>query len=270
MGNENIDIATVIWKFRAALALSLGGVLYSLIIHKRSKASRSPNCKRQANSKGNHLHFDPQASDKHEENNTESRQPNIESTKGYSRAEKDTHEQEIKNLRNTVRILKERESNLEIELLEYNGLKEQETTVMELQNRLKLNKMEAKFFALKIESLQADIRRFEEQMADYKKVVADLEAARAKIKMLKKRIKSEDEHSEKQSLDFQQRFEKMQEDEQKIVSEVEELRKTNHNLLSENTDLAHRLDCVQNLATSMLEDGEVSGSIPFFQFISNE
>ncbi|KAI7740689.1 hypothetical protein M8C21_020741 [Ambrosia artemisiifolia] len=218
-------------------------------------------CKRQVNSRSNHIHFDPSASDKHEElhqsNNTEFQHTNMESPKGYSRAEKEKHEQEIKSLRNTVRMLKERENNLEIELLEYYGLKEQETAVMELQNRLKLNNIEAKFFELKIESLQADIRRFEEQMADYKKVTADLEAARVKIKILKKKIKSESEQNKKQILDCQQQVQKMQVDEQKIVLEVEELRKSNHDLQLENTDLAHRLDCVQILATSVLEDGEM-------------
>lgn len=215
--------------------------------------------------------------------------------------QENTHEQEIKNLRNTVRILKERENNLEIELLEYYGLKEQETAVMELQNRLKLNNMEAKLYALKIESLQTDNRRLEAQMADYKKVVADLEAARTKIKMLKKKIKSESEQhkqqildfqqqvqtlqeneqkieseskdNKKQILDYQQQVQRMQEEERKIVSEVEELRKLNHNLQLENTDLADRLDSVQLLAASVLEDNEVRQSINqssfFFKQVHN-
>ncbi|KAL9999914.1 putative protein CHUP1 [Helianthus debilis subsp. tardiflorus] len=242
MANENRDIAPVLLKFGAALALSLGGAYYILIINKRSKASQS--------SPDNNEEL-------HQSNNAEFQCENMESPKGYSRAEKDKHEQEIKSLRNTVRILKERENNLEIELLEYYGLKEQESAVMELQNRLKLNNIEAKFFELKIESLQADVKRFEEQMADYKKVTADLEAARAKIKTLKKKIKSESEQNQKQILDYQQEVQKMQEDEHKIASELEELRKSNHDLEVENTDLAHRLDCVQILATSVLEDGDI-------------
>ncbi|KAI3865934.1 hypothetical protein MKW92_032962 [Papaver armeniacum] len=98
-------------------------------------------------------------------------------------AERET-DQELINLRNMVRVLRERERNLEIQLLEYYGLKEQETAVMELQNRLKINTMEAKLFTLKIESLQGDNQRLEAQVADYSRVLAELEAARAKIKML--------------------------------------------------------------------------------------
>ncbi|KAJ4976819.1 hypothetical protein NE237_001925 [Protea cynaroides] len=52
-------------------------------------------------------------------------------------------EQEIINLGNTVKVLHEREKNLEIQLLEYYGLKEQETAMAELQNRLKISNMKA-------------------------------------------------------------------------------------------------------------------------------
>ncbi|GJX28467.1 protein CHUP1, chloroplastic [Tanacetum coccineum] len=217
MGDDKRDISPLILKFGAALALSIGGVVYTMMINKRSKDSQS-GCEKQVNTRSDHLHFDPLATDKHEELH-HSNNSVIESPKGYS------HEQES----------------------------------MELQNRLKLNNMEAKIFTLKIESLEA-------QMADYRKCLADLEAARAKIKMLKKRLKSESEHNKKQILDFQQRVQKMQEDEQEreaslhklkvLESEVEELRKLNHNLQLEKTDLAHKFDCAQILATSILEDSE--------------
>ncbi|PWA82601.1 actin binding protein family [Artemisia annua] len=251
MGDDKRDISPLILKFGAALALSIGGVAYTMMINKRNKGSQS-DCNKKVDSRGNNLQFDPLATDKHEELH-HSNNSVIESPKGYS------HEEEIKSLRNTIRILKERESNMEIELLEYYGLKEQETAVMELQNRLKLNNMEAKIYTLKIESLEA-------QMADYRKCLADLETARAKIKMLKRRLKSESEHNKKQILDIQQRVQKMQEDEHEreaslhklkvLESEVEELRKFNHNLQLEKTDLAHKFDSAQILATSVLEDSE--------------
>ena len=62
-------------------------------------------------------------------------------------------------------ILQERERHVEVQLLEYYGLKEQETTVIELQNRFKINNMEVKLFHLKIESLQAENHRLENQVA---------------------------------------------------------------------------------------------------------
>ncbi|KAL6996372.1 hypothetical protein U1Q18_006501 [Sarracenia purpurea var. burkii] len=196
-----------------------------------------------------------------------------ETSKTFKHGEENDHEQEIKNLRNTVRILRDRERNLEIQLLEYCGLKEQETAVMELQNRLKINSMEAKLYSLKIESLQADNRRLESQVADYAKVVAELEAARGKIKVLKKKLKSETEHNKEQILNLQQRVKKLLIEEQEIVAndqdvrlkmqrmkdleeEAEELRNSNHSMRLENAELARKLEYTQVLATCVLEDEE--------------
>lgn len=197
------------------------------------------------------------------------------SPKGNACVIKETHEQEIKNLTNMVKILKERESNLEIQLLEHYGLKEQETTVKELQNRLKLNNMEAKLLTLKIESLKTENKRLEAQMMDYNKLVADLEAARAKIRVLKRKLRSETTQNKERILDLQQRVQKMQEDEHKsgvgieseirlnlcklkdLEAEADELRKLNHSLQVEKSKLTQRLEHVQNLATSVSGDDKV-------------
>ncbi len=135
---------------------------------------------------------------------------NIETSRS---AENDEYEQEIRHLRNMVRMLRDKERNLEVQLLEYYGLKEQETAVMELQNRLKINNMEAKLFSLKIESLQADNQRLEAQAAENVKVVAELEAARAKIKLLKRKLRYEAEQNKEQILALQQRVLKLQDHE---------------------------------------------------------
>ncbi|KAL8170887.1 hypothetical protein V2J09_022691 [Rumex salicifolius] len=63
-------------------------------------------------------------------------------------ARKDEYEQEIQSLKSIVIDLRERESCLKIKLLEYYGLKEQEITLMELLNKLKINKVEAKALLL--------------------------------------------------------------------------------------------------------------------------
>lgn len=199
---------------------------------------------------------------------------NVETPKAFRSAEKDQYELEIRHLRNTVRVLLERENNLEVQLLEYYGLKEQETAVMELQNRLKLNSMEAKLFTVKIESLQADNQRLEAKVADHVNVVAELEAARAKIKLLKKKLRFEAEENKDQILALQRRVAKLQDQEYKadpsdpkiqlklqrlkdLEVEAEELRKSNMRLQVENTELSRRLESTQILANSVLEDPEV-------------
>jgi hypothetical protein len=195
---------------------------------------------------------------------------NIETSRS---AENDEYEQEIRHLRNMVRMLRDKERNLEVQLLEYYGLKEQETAVMELQNRLKINNMEAKLFSLKIESLQADNQRLEAQAAEHVKVVAELEAARAKIKLLKKKLRYEAEQNKEQILALQQRVLKLQDHEYRdapsdpniqlklqrlkdLEVEAEELRKSNLRLQKESTELSRRLESTQILANSVLEDPE--------------
>ncbi|OWM77096.1 protein CHUP1, chloroplastic [Punica granatum] len=204
---------------------------------------------------------------------SETPRSDLDTPKSFVTSERDVYEQEIKHLRNMVRMLKERERNLEVQLLEYYGLKEQEAAVMELQNRLKINNMEAKFLCLKIESLQADNRRLEAQVADHAKVVADLEAARSKIRMLKKKLRSEAEQNREQILMLQKRVEKLQEQERdsakhdlevhsnllklkQLEHEVEELRSSNLRLQLENSELSQRLESTQILANCILEDPE--------------
>ncbi|CAK9310663.1 unnamed protein product [Citrullus colocynthis] len=202
--------------------------------------------------------------------NVEAPRSGLETPKAYKTVEDD--QQEIRHLKCKVKMLRERERNLEVQLLEYYGLKEQETAVMELQNRLKINNMEAKLFTLKIESLQADNRRLESQVCDHAKSVSDLEAAKAKIKFLKKKLRYEAEQNRGQILNLQQRVVKLQDQEHKkesnkdaqiklqkieeLEKETEDLRKSNLRLQRENSDLGRRLDATQFLANSILEDQE--------------
>lgn len=57
-----------------------------------------------------------------------------------------------------VKNLKERERDLEIQLLEYYGLKEQESAVVELHNRLKINSMETSFLLSRLNLCKLIIR----------------------------------------------------------------------------------------------------------------
>ncbi|KAL4039449.1 hypothetical protein IC575_003103 [Cucumis melo] len=205
--------------------------------------------------------------------NVEAPRSGLETPKAYKTVEDDEYEQEIRHLKSKVKMLRERERNLEFQLLEYYGLKEQETAVMELQNRLKINNMEAKLFTFKIESLEADNRRLESQVCNHAKTVSDLEAARAKIKFLKKKLRHEAEQNRRQILNLQQKVLKLQDQEHKtnesnkdaqiklqkiedLEKEIEELRKLNSRLQIENSDLGRRLDATQFLANSLLEDQE--------------
>lgn len=172
-------------------------------------------------------------------------------------------------------MLQERERTLEVQLLDYCGLREQETAVMELQNRLKLSNMESKMFNLKVETLQSENKRLEVQVAGHAKLLAELEASKTKLKFLKKKIRHEAEQNKEHIVNLKQKVTKLQELESKAVAndqeiqmkleklnglevEAEKWRKSCLRLQKENSDLAQRLESTQILANSVLEDPEVS------------
>ena len=203
----------------------------------------------------------------------ETLESDVEKPIAFRTAEDDEFKQEINQLKDMVRGLRERERNLEVQLLEYYGLKEQEANVMELQNRLNLNNTEFRLLNLNIESLQADKQRLEAQLEDYSKVVAELEGARAKINT----IRSEYEHNRKQILILKQRVEKFQDQEfnaancdpdiqlrlKDLENEAEELRNSNIRLQLENYELAERLESTQILANKVVEHQKVIISFMF-------
>lgn len=219
-----------------------------------------------------------------ERKNVESLTPEAELHREHKCGDNDVHELEIKKLRGKVKTLEERERKLEVQLLEYYGIKEQENAVYELQNRLRLNNVEAKLYTLKIDSLLSDNRRLEAQVAEYAHVLNELEAAKAKIKQLRKKLKSEGEQNREQILTLQDRVMKMQEQERKAVEfdqdvemqlkemnelkeELEETKKLNDGLKIENADLAQKLEYVKMLAASALDNEEVYTILRLFQLI---
>jgi len=198
----------------------------------------------------------------------------VGSPMAYANVDKDDNEKEMRKLRSMIRMLQERETNLQVQLLEYCGIREQEAAVMELQNRLKISNMEAKMFNLKVVTLQSENRRLEAQVADHAKVISELETAKTKVKFLKKKIKYEAEQNREHIMNLKQKVGKLQDHEFKVAAndqeiqiklkrlkdldcETEQLRKSNLRLQMENSDLSRRLDSTQLLANAVLEDPEV-------------
>ncbi|GAB2225644.1 hypothetical protein Droror1_Dr00006441 [Drosera rotundifolia] len=187
----------------------------------------------------------------------------------------DEYEDEIQSLKNMVGLLRERERHLEVQLLQYHGLKEQEKVMAELQNRLKTKTVEAKLLSLRIESLQAENKRMEAQVADYAEVVAELEEAKGKIKLLRKKLKNETAETKEQILRLRQRVGKLRENDlvsdaeihsklqrlEELEAESMEVRKKNLDLQLENSELARRLESNQLLATSILEDPDETAEL---------
>ncbi|KAF3527162.1 hypothetical protein F2Q69_00047335 [Brassica cretica] len=191
----------------------------------------------------------------------------------FPSTEEADHENEIKRLRNAVRALRERERCLEDKLLEYYSLKEQQKIAMELRSRLKLNQMETKVFNLKIKSLQAENEKLKAHCSDHSKAVLELDMANSHVEVLKKKLNIKTQQHVEQLLSLRERVAKLQEDEIKaslpdhdaakmmhrptdLEGEINELRDCNMRLHFENYELAEKLESVQIIASSKLEDPE--------------
>ncbi|RWW29459.1 hypothetical protein GW17_00006021 [Ensete ventricosum] len=176
-------------------------------------------------------------------------------------------EQEMANLRKLVWSLQENERSLELQLLEYYGMQEQEAAVRELESQLKINLVKAKLYSLKIESLQANNRRLRDQLAECSRAMNELEAARATIKILKKKLKSDGEEAKENIVSLHQRISVLQCQEQKeakdkrlkeLEDEAVELKTINSRLAEENSDLVRQLEAAQASVSAALESSKVA------------
>ncbi|CAI9296723.1 unnamed protein product [Lactuca saligna] len=170
---------------------------------------------------------------------------------------------ELEQLRNLVKELEEREVKLEGELLEYYGLKEQESDIVELQRQLKIKTVEIDMLNITVKSLQTERKKLQEEVvngANYKK---ELDAARNKIKELQRQFQLEANQTKGQLLLLKQQvgilqtkeqdaFKKDTDIERKLKSlkelevEVVELKRKNRELQHEKRQLVVKLDAAES------------------------
>ncbi|KAI3883337.1 hypothetical protein MKX03_024553 [Papaver bracteatum] len=169
---------------------------------------------------------------------------------------------ELERLRNLVKELEEREVKLEGELLEYYGLKEQESDVTELQTQVKIKSVEIDMLNVTINSLQAERKKLQEEISQGVVARKELEIARNKIKELQRQIQLDANQTRGQLLMLKQQVTGLQSKEEaafkndsevdkklKAVSELEmtvvELKRKNKELQFEKRDLMVKLDTAE-------------------------
>ncbi|XP_051145906.1 protein CHUP1, chloroplastic isoform X2 [Andrographis paniculata] len=175
---------------------------------------------------------------------------------------------ELERLRDLVRELEEREVKLEGELLEYYGLKEQESSISELQKQLKIKTVEIDMLNITISSLQAERKKLQEEASHGAVVRKELDNARKKIKELQKQIQLESNQTKGQLLLLKQQVTGLQAKEQeafkkdaevekklKAVKELEvevmELKRKNKELQHEKRELIVKLDSAEAKVKSL-------------------
>lgn len=182
---------------------------------------------------------------------------------------------ELERLRNLVKELEEREVKLEGELLEYYGLKEQESDIVELQRQLKIKTVEIDMLNITVKSLQTERKKLQEEVvngANYKK---ELDAARNKIKELQRQFQLEANQTKGQLLLLKQQvgilqtkeqdaFKKDTDIERKLKSlkelevEVVELKRKNRELQHEKRQLVVKLDAAESRVAVLSSTTEVN------------
>ncbi|EYU21441.1 hypothetical protein MIMGU_mgv1a004777mg [Erythranthe guttata] len=261
---RDISINPVIIKFGLALALSIGGIVYTFFRSKRIKPSEPkpslPNPGKNSrvdsredidralqdisllkvsprNSISDNLPSSRRSNEdrggdflSHELNQLvreyETAVTTDDVSPGTNMQSLEEHEIEIRNLRSKVEILEEREILLENQLhMCHYDLRAEESAVAELQNRLRLHNMEVKQYNLKIETLQLDKIKLEEKVADYANVVKELESAKAKIKMLRKKLTFDAEQNREQILNLKERIQALKEENQLLRQQKDDLSK---------------------------------------------
>lgn len=169
---------------------------------------------------------------------------------------------ELERLRNLVREMEEREVKLEGELLEYYGLKEQESDVTELQRQLKIKTVEINMLNITINSLQAERKKLQEEVSNGAVARKELDAARNKIKELQRQIQLEANQTKGQLLLLKQQVSGLQAKEEgafrkdlevekqlkalkELEVEVVELKRKNKELQYEKRELSVKLDAAE-------------------------
>ncbi|XP_022777008.1 protein CHUP1, chloroplastic-like isoform X2 [Durio zibethinus] len=197
-------------------------------------------------------------------------------TDKFDRAEKEkiyqtemaNNANELERLRNLVKELEEREVKLEGELLEYYGLKEQESDIIALQRQLKIKTVEINMLNITINSMQAERKKLQEEIAHGASVKKELEVARNKIKELQRQIQLDANQTKAQLLFLKQQVSGLQAKEQEAIKndaevekklkaakelemEVMELRRKNKELQHEKRELTVKLDAAEAKIASL-------------------
>lgn len=181
---------------------------------------------------------------------------------------------ELERLRQLVKELEEREVKLEGELLEYYGLQEQESDIVELQRQLKIKTVEIDMLNITINSLQTERKKLEEELTHGASARRELEVARNKIKELQRQIQLQANQTKGQLLLLKQEVSSLQVKEEeaarkdaeiekklKAVNDLEvelvELKRKNKELQHEKRELTVKLNAAESRAAELSNMTEV-------------
>ncbi|KAK4419294.1 protein CHUP1, chloroplastic [Sesamum alatum] len=189
----------------------------------------------------------------------------------------ESHElqEEILGLRSRIEEMQDRELQLEKRFMRYQDLKDQETVLIELQNKLMLEMNRVEFMGREILTLEAENQRFDAAVVEYLRVLRMLEFSRSENGQLCKRVEKlsrrTKQHSwilRKQSLQIMSKETEISRNRKELEakagcirlleSEIKKLKLSTELLQGEKNELSDKLRAAEESAISKVEGEMVS------------
>ncbi|XP_043697506.1 protein CHUP1, chloroplastic [Telopea speciosissima] len=281
-GSKTVLTKSIFLKAGIPLALSLGGLIYTMVTTRRRPPPEVPPAETQVDDDEQpEIDYQEEFPDKESFHSLDSKsllskeeaEQQITCTQVTISSEslliRDGHDQEeeLLNLRRWIIALQDKEMELEMQFIHYCSLKEQESILMELRNTLTSEISRLKLLALEAKFIEVENQRVEAVVVEYLKIVEQLKSARLENGLLQRKVKKfltkTREHSRvlKQQASALQsrdaeilRNEKDLESSLQVIKELEEeimeLRGMLVQLQVEKKELVEKLEVAESLASS--------------------
>ncbi|XP_042474929.1 protein CHUP1, chloroplastic [Macadamia integrifolia] len=278
-GSKTVLTKPILLKAGIPLALSLGGLIYTMITTRRTPPPEVPPAETQVD--------DLPETDYHEEFPDRESFHSLDSYSLPSKEEaeqisynqvtnsleslliRDGHdlEEELFSIRRWLIALEDKERELEMQFFHYCSLKEQESIIMELRNALTSEISRLELLALEAKLIEAENQRLEAVVVENQRIVEQLKSARVENGLLQRKVKKllrntrahsrvlRQQASALQSTDDEiLRNEKELERSSQVIKELEEeimeLRRILDQLKEEKKELVEKLELAESLASS--------------------
>ncbi|KAL2250701.1 UNVERIFIED_CONTAM: Protein CHUP1, chloroplastic [Sesamum indicum] len=184
-------------------------------------------------------------------------------------------QEEILGLRSRIEEMQDRELQLEKRFLRYQDLKDQETVLMELQNKLMLEINRVEFMGREILVLEADNQRFDAAVVEYLRVLRLLEFSKTENGQLSKRVEKLSRRTKQQSWILRKQILQIMSKETEISrnrkeleakadcirlleNEIKKLKLNTEQLEGKKNELSDKLRAAEESAISKVEEDMVS------------
>ncbi|KAG4396451.1 hypothetical protein AAZX31_19G174100 [Glycine max] len=276
-------IKPIILKAGVPLAVSFAGCIYAWFVAKKSLSKTSSLSLNEGSSHETNSHLEPNYEESCHSHSLSCLEDEGHSTTidqsvvAESSMINDTPclEEEINGLRSMIEGMHMKELALRLQFGRYCDMKEQETVVGEIKNMLSLETARVGFLDREISSMEMQNRRLESFVAQYLRVVEQIERWKSENRMLRRKFQKLMRKSKAQTRLAKEQASKLKLEEEEILrsrdaletkidvigkleDKMEELQRALDQLQDEKNELLKKLDTAEKSYASKIEAGDVS------------